>query len=285
MRLRTIPSLLLLLALVVTAGCATKPATTDAPSLTAASADGSPIAYGSRGEGGPALVFIHCWTCNHGFWRNQIDHFAKKQQVIWLDLAGHGRSGSRRTEYTIESFGEDVAAVVERAGARKVVLIGHSMGGPVAVEAAKRLGDRVVGIVGVDVFHTGFVYPTDPAKVKGFVAPFEKAFHAASEGMVRTMFTPAADPREVEAIVAQFKDADPAMGISAMYALFDWQGHRAPGELERFAPILRNINGAPNGDERPAHPSVTLIPGVGHFPAQIKPEAFNRELERIVAGF
>lgn len=63
-----------------------------------------------------------------------------------------GSSGRHRQRYTMKAFGQDVAAVVKQVGARNVILVGHSMGGPVAVEAAKQLGDRVAGIVGVDTF-------------------------------------------------------------------------------------------------------------------------------------
>ncbi len=248
------------------------------------SADGSAIAYGSQGQGEPALVFIHCWTCNHHFWDRQIAHFADKHQVIWLDLAGHGQSGSKRTDYSMAAFGSDVAAVVKKLDARKVVLVGHSMGGPVAVEAAKQLGDRVVGIVGVDTFYTPFVYPSEEEKVKGIVQPFEKDFAATSEAMVRSMFTPQADPQVVEKLVGEFKRADPVMGLSALYAIFDWQAKYAQEGLKRFEPILHNINAAPKGDEKPLHPNVVLIPGVGHFVAQVKPDAFNRVLEQILVG-
>ena len=53
----------------------------------------------------------------------------------------------------MEAFGDDVRAVCDEIGARHVVVVGHSMGGPVAVEAAKLMPDRVVAIVPVETFH------------------------------------------------------------------------------------------------------------------------------------
>ncbi len=265
------------------AGCATTASTDGQTTATVESADGSPIVYGVRGQGEPVIVFVHCWTCNHTFWDEQIDYFSKRQKVVWLDLAGHGESGSRRQQYTMQSFGQDVAAVVKKIDARKVILVGHSMGGPVVVEAAKQLGDRVVGIVGVDTFYTPFEYPASQEKIAEFVKPFETDFRKASEQMVRSMFTPQADPVAVDGIIAKFSAADPEVGVSAMYELFNWNAQQASTDLKRFSDILYNINAAPSGKELPANEHVTMIPKVGHFISQIKPEEFNQALEGIIA--
>ncbi len=269
--------------LITSAGCAsTTPNSERQISATVESADGSPIVYGVRGQGEPAIVFVHCWTCNHSFWDAQIDYFAKRYQVVWLDLAGQGESGSRRQRYTMKAFGQDVAAVVNSIGARKVILVGHSMGGPVVVEAAKQLGDRVIGIVGVDTFYTPFEYPTSGEAIAEFVKPFETDFHGTSEKMLHSMFTPQADPAVIDAIVMKFSAADPEVGVSAMYELFDWNAHQAPTDLQRFADILYNINAAPTGKEPPPNAHVVMVPEVGHFIAQVKPEAFNQALDGVI---
>ncbi len=266
------------------AGCvSTTPEIEQATTTTVESIDGSPIVYGTRGQGEPVIVFVHCWTCNHTFWDEQIDYFSKQYQVVWLDLAGQGESGSHRQRYTMQAFGQDVAAVVNQVGARKVILVGHSMGGPVAIEAAKQLGDRVIGIVGVDTFYTPFEYPTSQEAINAFVKPFETDFHGTSEKMVRSMFTPQADPAVIEATVSQFSAADPKVGVSAMYELFDWNAHQGPADLQRFSDRLYNINAAPTGKETPPNPHVVMVPGVGHFIAQVKPDDFNQALEGIIA--
>ncbi len=266
------------------AGCATTVSNTDGQTTaTVESTDGSPIVYSVRGQGEPVIVFVHCWTCDHTFWGEQIDYFSKHQRVVWLDLAGHGESGSRRQQYTMQAFGQDVAAVVKKMGAQKVILVGHSMGGPVVVEAAKQLGDRVIGIVGVDTFYTPFEYPASQEKIAAFVKPFETDFRKASEQMVRSMFTPQADPAAIEAVVAKFSATDPEVGVSAMYELFNWNAQQAAADLKHFSDILYNINAAPTGKELPANEHVTMVPNVGHFIAQIKPEKFNQALENIIA--
>jgi pimeloyl-ACP methyl ester carboxylesterase len=249
---------------------------------TVSSADGSVISYGVQGEGEITVVFVHCWTCNHGFWKPQVDYFAKKHRVAWLDLAGHGSSISKRKDYTMSAFGEDVAAVVNAVGGDKIVLVGHSMGGPVSIEAANLLGDKVIGIVGVDTFYTPFVYPASEEKIEAFVKPFKDDFHGAAENMVRSMFVPEADPAVIESLVKEFAGANREMGISAMYEIFRWSAQNVPGTLDKYGTKLRNINGAPTGEEQALHEGVTLIPGVGHFVAQVKPDEFNQALDSIV---
>ncbi len=272
-----------LLVIFLLTGCASTTPTTALPTkATVESTDGSPIVYSMQGQGEPAIVFIHCWTCNHSFWNAQIDYFSKKHKVIWLDLAGHGESGSTRLRYSMQAFGGDVAAVVDQTGARKIILVGHSMGGPVAVEAAKQLGDRVIGIVGVDTFYTPFEYPTSQEQIEAFIKPFETGYRKTTDAMLRSMFTAEADPAAVEAIVSKFSTAKPKVGVSAMRELFNWNAHHAAADLRYFSPILYNINAAPTGKEAPPNSHAVMVPGVGHFIAQVKPDAFNQALDGII---
>src|SRR3954470_9990429 len=113
------------------------------------SADGVHIEYHVYGSGEPAVVLIHGWSCDGNYWKEQIAPLKAKYTVVTVDLAGHGASGTNRVDWSMGNFGEDVAAVVRQLQNQKVVLVGHSMGAPVALEAARRIGDRVVGIIAV----------------------------------------------------------------------------------------------------------------------------------------
>jgi pimeloyl-ACP methyl ester carboxylesterase len=111
------------------------PAATDS----ATSTDQVTIKYETAGRGETALMFVHCWTCNRGYWDKQVEHFAGRHQVVRLDLAGHGESGRERKDYTIEAFGGDVAAVVEKLGLR---LLAGRVGIGGGRQAPRRPGDR-----------------------------------------------------------------------------------------------------------------------------------------------
>jgi pimeloyl-ACP methyl ester carboxylesterase len=106
---------------------------------TATSPDGTSIASQALGEGSPALVFVHGWSCDRTYWAGQLQPFSRDFRLVAVDLGGHGESGLERDAWTIPAFGEDVAAVVEKLRLDRVVLVGHSMGGDVILEAARRL--------------------------------------------------------------------------------------------------------------------------------------------------
>ncbi len=280
----TLTTLVFIFLIALIAGCSSVQYIKKESISTVNSTDGSSITYGVCGRGNITIVFVHCWTCNHEFWRPQIEYFSKKHKVVWLDLAGHGLSNSNRQEYTMLSFGEDVAAVVNQIDSDNVILVGHSMGGPVVIEVAKLLGDKVIGIVGVDTFYTPFEYPKSEAEINGFMRQFNDDFRVSSEQLVRSMFTPEADPDQITSIVKQMS-ADQVMGISAMYELFRWNMKNDPSSLDKYSKKLRNINAAPTGEEIALHKSVRLIPGVGHFVAQVKPNEFNQALNRIITEY
>ncbi len=140
--------------------------------------DGVRISYTSEGLGEPAIVFIHGWTCDHTHWRFQVPEFRKSFRIIAIDLPGHGASGANRDSWSIDGLGADVAAVVRGLKLEQVVLVGHSMGGPVALAAAPKLRGILRGIVPVDSVHNvEFSLPADAAK--RFVKKFEDDFEGA----------------------------------------------------------------------------------------------------------
>ena len=117
------------------------------------SADGVPIAYEIHGQGSPALVLVHGWSCDRGYWKDQVEYLGAQYQLVLVDLAGHGESGTARKDYTMAAFGADVAAVVDSLKLDKVVLVGHSMGSDVVVEHGSLLGpvpDRALGELRLD---------------------------------------------------------------------------------------------------------------------------------------
>tara|TARA_B100001996_G_scaffold361519_1_gene328317 strand:+ start:1452 stop:2393 length:942 start_codon:yes stop_codon:yes gene_type:complete len=115
--------------------------------------DGVMINYYIKGSEKEALVFVHGYSCSSEYWWPQLEYFSKNYTTIAIDLAGHGKSGLNRKEYSMEAFGDDVKSVIEHLDLDQVVLIGHSMGGPVIVKAARSLGMKTRLIIGVDTFH------------------------------------------------------------------------------------------------------------------------------------
>ncbi|MEZ0239898.1 MAG: alpha/beta fold hydrolase, partial [Chloroflexota bacterium] len=183
--------------------------------IVATAPDGLTIHATTDGAGTPALVFVHGWSCDRSHWDHQVRSFAGRHQVVAIDLGGHGTSGSARAIWSIAAFRSDVVAVVEHLELDDVVLIGHSMGGDVVVDAALVLGDRVRGLVWVDVYAT-LGSPRDPAVIEAFLAPFEADFPTATERFVRGFFPPSADPALVDRVARGMAERPPAIALDAM---------------------------------------------------------------------
>jgi pimeloyl-ACP methyl ester carboxylesterase len=256
-----------------------------AHSRVALSADGIPIHYDVQGTGAMALVFVHGWCCHRGHWDQQVDHFAPHYTVVRLDLPGHGASGCARTQWTIPAFGQDVVTVVEQLGLEQVVLIGHSMGGAVIVEAARRLPTAVIGLVSIDTW-ANLAHIRTPAQVAARLAPFRANFAEAMRANVQTLFVPTSDPAVVEHVRATMAAAPPHIGISV--AEEGWGGDRRlqEGLQEVTVPKLA-INSRPTHMEAAQRHGVEVVQlsGVGHFVMLEDPQTFNRLLDEAVQTF
>ena len=179
------------------------------------SKDGTPISYEIYGTGEPSLVFVHGWSCDARYWLAQLPQFSKNYRVVMLDLAGHGHSGSTRSQYSMKAFGEDVQAVVEETGSRRIILIGHSMGGSVIAEAARLMPNRVIGLIGVDTLEN-IEYPMTRKELDQMIAPLEKDFRTGSQQFVKGMISSRTDPRIRDWILSDMSAAPPAVALSAM---------------------------------------------------------------------
>jgi pimeloyl-ACP methyl ester carboxylesterase len=249
----------------------------------ATSSDGIPISYEARGAGAPALVFVHGWSCDRSYWSAQLDHFAERHRVVAIDLAGHGASGEGRPSWTMPAFGGDVVAVADDLGLEQMVLIGHSMGGDVIVEAAVDLPGRVRGLVWVDVY-SDLGEPTTSEELERFLAPFREDFVTTTRDFVRRIAGSAADPDLVERIATDMSSAPPEIAIDAVRHA---RGNE-PAVLARLPelsmPIVAiNPERSTGVDGLRSHGvDAVLMPGVGHFMMQEDPDGFNRILRGVI---
>ena len=164
-----------------------------------------------------AVVLVHGWAGNRRYWDNQVDHIAERNLVVAVDLGGHGESALGRADWNLVAFGDDVRPVVDEVGARKVALVGHSMGGDAIVHAARKLGDRLGGLVWVDAFRSlGNEPESTPAQAEGFLAPFRADFGAAVAQFVRGMFPATADPELVDRIATDMTTTPLEVAMSSL---------------------------------------------------------------------
>ncbi len=96
---------------------------------------------------GPALLLIHGIGDNSSTWREIIPHLARKYTVIAPDLLGHGRSDKPRSDYSVAGYANGVRDLLSVLGIDRVTVVGHSLGGGVAMQFAyqfPQLIDRLV---------------------------------------------------------------------------------------------------------------------------------------------
>ncbi|MEJ2719512.1 MAG: alpha/beta hydrolase [bacterium] len=249
------------------------------------SSDGVPIRFTVAGGGKPALVFVHCWCCDRGYWKNQIPNFAEDHKVVAVDLAGHGESGADRSDWTLEMFAADVAAVVETLGLEDVILIGHSMGGPVILETARLIPDRVIGLIGIDTFQDFEREYTDVQKTQ-FLTGLRMDFEGTTKGFVRMMFPAGTDTSMVNAIASDMSAGPRDVGIGAMKSLLNFKPLEV---LKQIHVPIRCINSDMlptnvEADKRYAESfDVKYMEGRGHFLMLEDPDTFNELLAETIS--
>ncbi|MAY83916.1 MAG: alpha/beta hydrolase [Flavobacteriales bacterium] len=107
---------------------------------------GVPISYRDEGSG-RALILLHGFLASHRLWDDQFEDLTKRYRVIAPDLPGHGDSGSLGYLHSMELMAEMVHALIKHLGLRKVVLLGHSLGGYVSLAFAEKYTDKLKGLI------------------------------------------------------------------------------------------------------------------------------------------
>ena len=249
--------------------------------------------YVRAGRGAPPLVFVHGFACSRADWQFQFDFFSKTNDVVACDLRGHGETPGRPHECSIEHYGGDVAALINNLELKRAVLVGHSMGCRVVLEANRLAPDRVAGIVLVDGSRLA---SGDPGAAESAArAATEKAgYPVFAENLFRQMFfSPSAlaeatvtralrssaetgpvlwphmarwDAGEMDAALAAVRS--PLMAIQSTTR--DAQLRRSPLKAGDTSPWLELLKKSIPGAK------LEIIPGVGHFPQLEAAETVNR---------
>jgi pimeloyl-ACP methyl ester carboxylesterase len=179
-----------------------------------ATLNGAKIHYQSfGGSGNQAFVLVHGWSCDLGHWRYQIPDLAKRARVIAIDLPGHGQSDKPDIAYTIDHFAVAIDAVLRDAKVDKAVVLGHSMGTPIARQFYRKYPQKTLAIVIVD----GALRPFgDKAMRDQYVTMFKGAdFREVGLRMFDTM-TPALSADDKKVVKASMSNTPQNVMVSAM---------------------------------------------------------------------
>jgi pimeloyl-ACP methyl ester carboxylesterase len=248
------------------------------------SADGVEIHYRVAGAdlAEPTIVFVHGLGCDSTIFDAAMAHVSQRWRAVAIDLPGHGQSGSNRRNWTMEAFGDDVRRVCDAVAAQQIVLVGHSMGGPVILEAAHEMPDRVLALIPVETFHEAEAKPTE-AQVDRIVDAWRQDFKGTAEAMVRgSLHQPIRDPALAQALSAKLVAMKPEIVVTLLEAMFHYD---VAAGLEDLTLPIRCIN----SEHRPTNLAAgrrhakrfdaRAMPGVGHYPMLEDPEAFAALLD------
>jgi pimeloyl-ACP methyl ester carboxylesterase len=247
--------------------------------------DGVVLAYDDVGRGDPPLVFVHGIACHRGFWAPQVAHFVRRHRVLAVDLRGHGASDAPRQRYTMRSLAEDLMWTCAQLEISRPIVVGHSLGGLVAVEAAAAYPDKPGAAVLIDSVLLSGGDRTDA--VHDLVAGLRGR---NSEPTLReyfgNFFGPYDSP-ERRAWILNEAVRTPAYVTSSIWEeSLSWNDADA---LERCrVPMLYLDAGTPNADLARAlrlQPDLVIgrTVGSGHFSPLEVPEQVNAMLDRFIA--
>ena len=249
-----------------------------------ATRNGVRLFYTDSGIGEPPLLFVHGWCCDHSHWRYQVSAFRRRHRVVTVDLRGHGRSSKPEQEYTIEGFCRDVEWLIGQLGLRRPVVVGHSMGGIIALHLGARKRRALSAVVIVD----SPIFPEfTPAQVDAIIQAFEgPAFQQVTGQMIDSMFEPTT-PKPLRAQIRKGVLATPHHVIASTMR-HRWRIDNGPAAAALKVPTLFVDAGRGFADyERllQAIPSIQIgrTVGTGHFLQLEAPDQFNAMLRTFIA--
>ncbi|MEU4243913.1 alpha/beta hydrolase [Actinoplanes sp. NPDC026619] len=234
----------------------------------------------------PVLLLVHGWGSHSGTWATLVP-FLEQYRVITVDVRGHGRSGADHGRgFDPEVIAEDLVAVLDLAGVRQVVAIGHSWGGQLVTALAVTHADRVAALVVLDpAYGATSVADLQVLRDRWYSPDARAALDEFAEGA----FVPATPAAVRDQVLAGLRATDTrvlADAFVAMYLTGRSFGLRAATErylgrvTARTLSIFADPAAAAWARDRPAAPGsrVDYWPGTGHYLHQEQPERLARTL-------
>jgi len=237
------------------------------------------------GKGDPPVVFLHSLAGNTAQWTVQLRHLRRTRRGVALDLRGHGQSPAAPDgDYAMETLAQDVHATVAALGIEQFVLVGHSMGGSVAVAYAGAYPEQVAGLLLVDPSGDSTQVPA--AEAQGFLGALQtEAYTAVIEDYWQHILTGAAEATHNK-VMHDLRETDRATVVGALHALFNFDP--TPALRKYDGPqlsVITPLNEVPFALHNlvPDLPHL-LVEGTSHWLHMDKPEQFNEIVDDFIAA-
>jgi pimeloyl-ACP methyl ester carboxylesterase len=255
------------------------------------------LSHTISGTGSPPIVFVHGFGCGRTDWAAQVEHFSPRHQTIAVDLPGHGDTPPAVGGGSIQEAGAEVASLLRTKSMLSAVLVGHSMGCRVVLEAALQAPENVSGIVLLD----GSRFP--PRSVSAVEARFASGEYASMvRGMFKQMFTASSDPKIIDSIEVRALGMSQVVGKAMLLSMVRYDEGNLEQSLEALHKPLLVLQTTFVNDKRERVPMtagqttpyldfirskvpsarIEVLPGVGHFPQIEAPVETNRILASFI---
>lgn len=271
--------------------------------------DGVGVATLDSGGDKPPIVLIHGLSSYTGFWEYQVAELAKTHRVLALDLPGYGASDRPDAPCTPPWYASLVASWMTELGVESATVMGHSMGGQIALTLALEHPERVDALVlsapaGLEAFTRG-----EAALIKGFW--HEERAMWSSEQQIRANFLGAVFNNHDEGVERLIEErvrmgahsafAGTSVAVSRSIAgMVDWPVRDRLGQIgvptlliygtdDKMIPNPLLHGGrtraiAEFGRDAIPGAQLEMIPGAGHTVHHDAPQAFNRAVAAFLQG-
>lgn len=251
---------------------------------------GDPFNYVDVGNpAGMPVVFVHGFPFSHVMWKPQLDVVGKLHRAIAYDLRGHGDSYVGDGQYTIEGHVDDLVALLDHLHIQKVVIVGLSMGGYIALRGLERNPERFRAAVLCD---TRSEADGNEGKLKRFAAikAIKRDGPAAfADGFVKMVFAPSTlqeNPPIVErirTIINRTSDLSIAGTQLALAARTDTTPSLAHIKIPTLILVGELDVTTPPPDSQSLHKRISgselhIVPNAAHLSNMENPDFFNEKL-------
>jgi pimeloyl-ACP methyl ester carboxylesterase len=250
-----------------------------------ATRDGVKLYYEEAGVGEPPILLVHGWTCDHTYFAPQFGHFSTNHRVVAVDLRGHGQSDKPEQDYAPSIFADDLAWLSGELGLGKPVVIGHSLGGVIAMELAVRHPELPAAVVLLDA---PIVWPPDGrALAEQLIPAFQSpGYREVQRGFIEAaLFAPTDNPLRKAHIVEMLCSTPQYVLTSSYEEMLNWDGAAAAQACR--VPVL-NLSSArsPNDSARLTELCPQVVHGqtvgAGHFNQLEVPDQVNAMIDRFL---
>lgn len=241
------------------------------------------------GDGEQTIVLVHGWSNTLHVWDEQIRQLSSSYRVIAVDLPGFGKSLNPDGAWTMASFGRDVADVIQFLDLSQVILVGFSMGGPVSIETAGCIPDKVMGIVLVDVLQNPYARHSD-AFIGSFTSRYMDKVANPTVDKVKPFFKTHQDEL-AKRYLAMVADAPKTGWKESLENGMHWLNDDAREAIQGLQAPVFSIN----SDQYPTEAAlfrklsplfkVRVVQGVGHVVFWESPGIFLEYLQEFIHDF